>query len=106
MEAAWLSRDHGIIKYADMGSRDFHKDDITVDFETFATIVNQFGDFDVDCFSSAHNTKGKVFFSWLDVPGSSGMDFFLQRCVICLHPKLPTHTSRMVHSLREEINFI
>ena len=46
VEPVWVSRDDGIIQYADMGSRDFHGDDIGVDSETFATIESEFGSFD------------------------------------------------------------
>ena len=34
VEAVWRSRDDGLIQWADMGSRDFHKDDISLDFDT------------------------------------------------------------------------
>ena len=78
MEAVWRSREDGMIQWADIGSRDFHKDDISLDFDTMSEIYERFGDFDVDTFASASNTKGKRFFSRLLVPGSAGMDFFHQ----------------------------
>jgi len=76
VEPVWVSRDDGIIQYADMGSRDFHGDDIGVDSETFATIESEFGSFDIDCFASSSNAKCPRFFSKLDVPGSGGVKFF------------------------------
>lgn len=78
MEAVWRSREDGLIQWADLGSRDFHKDDISLDFDTMSEIYRVFGDFDVDTFASASNTKGRRFFSRLEVPGSAGMDFFHQ----------------------------
>ena len=78
LEPVWISRDSDIIKYADMGSKDFHKDDIELDFETFQEAVLWFGKFTVDCFASASNAKCKKFFSRRAAPGSSGVDFFMQ----------------------------
>ena len=78
VEPVWVSRDNGIIKFADMGSRDFHADDISVDMETFQEAQEFFGAFTVDCFASAGNAKCERFFSRLDVPRSSGVDFFMQ----------------------------
>ena len=78
VEPVWISRDSEVIKIADMGSRDFHGDDIEVDFETFLSIERAFGSFDVDCFASASNAKCDKFFSKLDVLGSDGLDFFTQ----------------------------
>ena len=78
MEAVWKSRDDGLIVWADLGSRDFHLDDISLDFDTMSTIYSVFGDFEVDTFASASNTKGRRFFSRLEVPGSAGVNFFHQ----------------------------
>ena len=71
VEPVWMSRDDGIIKYADMSSRDFHSDDISVDSLTFQKAVDMFGPFSVDGFASASNAKCLKYFSKLDVPGSS-----------------------------------
>ena len=79
VEPVWLSRDDGVIRYADLGSRDFHADDISVDAVTFAQAVEVFGLFNVDGFASSSNAKCKKFFSRLDVPGSTGVDFFMQK---------------------------
>ena len=79
VEPVWLSREDGVIKYADLGSRDFHSDDISLDTITFQKVVKRFGTFTVDGFASASNAKCVKFFSKLDVPGSSGIDFFMQR---------------------------
>jgi hypothetical protein len=79
MESAWLSREDGIIKLADYGSRDYHADDISVDFDTFTEVVGKFGWFDIDCFASSSNKKATRYFSRYDVLGSSGVDFFLQK---------------------------
>ena len=43
-------------------------------------MYEKFGDMDIDCFASASNSKGKKFFSKNDVPGTSGVNFFHQRC--------------------------
>ena len=46
--------------------RDFHNDDdVSLDFETILNIVTVF---EVDTLASAANSKGKSFFSRLDVP--------------------------------------
>ena len=37
MEAVWRSREEGVIQWADRGSRDFHSDDISLDFEVRPT---------------------------------------------------------------------
>ena len=65
-----------MIKWADLGSRDFHGDDISLDFDSMAEIFKLFVNFEVDTFASASNTVGKRFFSRLEVSGSSGVDFF------------------------------
>ena len=78
MEALWRSRDEGVIRVADLGSRDYHHDDISFDFQTFSMVVERFGEFDVDCFAASHNKKAVRFFSRLEVLGSAGTDFFLQ----------------------------
>ena len=79
MEAVWRSREDGLIKFADLGSRDFHIDDISLDFKSMGELFEEFGVFDIDCFASGSNTKGLRFFSKFDSPDSSGMDFFHQR---------------------------
>ena len=78
VDAVWRSRDEGIIRFADMGSRDFHYDDIAVDCKTFDEIQKRFGPFQVDGFASHFNKKAPRFFSKQDSPGSEGVDFFLQ----------------------------
>ena len=78
VEPIWISRDDERIKFADIGSRDFHADDISVDFATFKDAERLFGQFTVDGFASADNARCIKFFSRFDVPGNSGMDFFLQ----------------------------
>ena len=45
-----------------------------------AAVYEKFGDMNIDCFASASNSKGKKFFSKNDVPGTSGVNFFHQRC--------------------------
>jgi hypothetical protein len=83
MEAVWMSRESGVIEYADRGSRDFHPDDISLDFDSMAEIYSSFGTFDIDTFATDSNKKAVQFFSRLDVPGSSGTNFFHQRWEIC-----------------------
>ena len=78
VDAVWRSREEGMIKMADRGSRDFHADDVSLDFDAMCLILEVYGEFDVDTFASASNSKGRLFFSKLDVPGSAGMDFFHQ----------------------------
>ena len=39
LEAVWRSREDGMIKLADLGSRDFHADDISLDFETMSQVL-------------------------------------------------------------------
>ena len=78
IEPVWVSREEGIIKYADIGSRDFHADDISIDDQSFEEAVQVFGNFTVDCFASASNAKCQKFFTRKDVPGSAGIDFFMQ----------------------------
>ena len=79
VEPVWISRDDGMIRYADLGSRDFHSDDISVDTLTFQKAHDMFGPFVVDGFASASNAKCEKFFTKRDVPGSSGHDFFMQQ---------------------------
>ena len=78
VEARWKSREEGIIRIADLGSRDYHEDDVSLDFDTFMQVVERFGVFDVDCFASSFTKKAVRFFSRLDVLGTAGVDFFLQ----------------------------
>ena len=79
MEAVWLSRQDGIIEFADRGSRDYHPDDVLLDYDSMSKILNEFGAFSVDTFATASNKRGEKFFSRLDVPGSAGCNFFHQR---------------------------
>ena len=67
------------LETADRGSRDYHPDDISLDFDSMSKVFEDFGCFDVDTFATASNTKGNRFFSRLDVPGSAGVNFFHQR---------------------------
>ena len=83
MEAVWVSREAGVIEYADRGSRDFHPDDVSLDFDTMVKIHSSFGAFDIDTFATDSNKKAVRFFSRLDVPGSSRTNFFHQRWKIC-----------------------
>ena len=78
VEAMWRSREEGVIRLADLGSRDYHEDDVSLDFDTFLQVIERFGQFDVDCFASAFTKKAVRFFSRLEVLGTSGVDFFLQ----------------------------
>ena len=78
VDPVWMSREEGVIKYADLGSRDFHSDDIAVDYFTFQEAEYKFGAFTVDGFASSGNAKCSTFFSRRDVPGSAGVDFFMQ----------------------------
>ena len=96
MEAVWLSRDDGIIDFADRGSRDYHPDDVSLDFDSMAKIYEKFGSFSVDTFATASNKKGDRFFSRLDVPGSAGCNFFHQRWEslrLCFHLKILLFTA-------------
>ena len=96
MEAVWISRDDGIIDFADRGSRDYHPDDISLDFDSMAKIYEKFGSFSVDTFATASNKKGDRFFSRLDVPGSAGCNFFHQRWEslrLCFHLKILLFTA-------------
>ena len=79
VEAMWRSREEGVIRVADLGSRDYHEDDVSLDYDTFLRVVERYGQFDLDCFASAFTKKAVRFFSRLDVLGTSGVDFFLQK---------------------------
>ena len=83
VEAVWRSREEGMIKWADIGSREYYKDDIELDFGTMSLIYKVFGDFDVDTFACRRTSKGRDFFSLRDSPYAAGVDFFHQE----LHPK-------------------
>ena len=78
LEVEWLSRDDPVIEFADLGSRGFFEDDVELDHDTMNEVDNIFGPFNCDAFASAANTKCELFFSRGNVPGSSGIDFFLQ----------------------------
>ena len=78
IDPVWISRESEIITYADAGSRDFHSDDIEVDYETFQEAQQRFGRFEIDCFASNRNAKCEYFFSKLDSPSTSGINFFSQ----------------------------
>ena len=78
MEAVWVSRNEEIISLADLGSRDYDRDDISLDFDTMVNIYQEFGDFDLDAMATATTSKGKKFFSRRQTPGTSGVNFFHQ----------------------------
>ena len=40
VEAVWKSRDDGLIQWADRGSRDFHDDNISLDFATMQGVLH------------------------------------------------------------------
>ena len=67
-----------IISLADLGSRDYDRDDISLDFDTMVNIYQEFGDFDLDAMATATTSKGKKFFSRRQTPGTSGVNFFHQ----------------------------
>ena len=77
--AMWRSRESGVIKWADMGSREYYGDDIEMDFFSMSLIYEKFGDFDVDGFGSRRTSKGRRFYSKVEEPGTAGVDFFHQK---------------------------
>ena len=79
IECVWKSREDELIRWADGGSREFYADDIELDFDSMAFIYHHFGDFDIDCFASRLNNKGRCFFSRRDGEGAAGLDFFSQK---------------------------
>ena len=79
IECVWKSREDELIRWADGGSREFYADDIELDFDSMAFIYHHFGDFDIDCFASRLNNKGRCFFSRRDGEGAVGLDFFSQK---------------------------
>ena len=107
VEPVWVSRKDGIIKYADMGSRDFHADDISVDMATFKEAEELFGLFTVDGFATADNAKCSKFYTRLDVPGSLGVDFFMQeldpRDNHWLFPPIGKLCQTVLHLLRQKV---
>ena len=79
IECVWKSREDELIRWADGGSREFYADDIEMDYDSMSFIYHHFGDFDVDCFASRLNSKGRSFFSRRDGEGAAGLDFFSQK---------------------------
>lgn len=100
MEAGWRSREDGLIVHADRGSRDFHMDDISLDFSSMDEINTAFGLCDIDTFASATNKKAVRFFSRLDVHGNSGVDFFHQQLLSSESHFCFPHPSFLVQALR------
>ena len=45
IDPVWVSRDIEITKYAYLVSRDFNKDNISINCETFQQVVKYFGDY-------------------------------------------------------------
>ena len=100
MEAGWRSREEGLIIHADRGSRDYHSDDISLDHQSMTEINLAFGQCDIDTFASAANRKANRFFSRLDVPNTSGVDFFHQQLLPSDSHFCFPHPSFLVAALR------
>ena len=68
-----------LIRWTDFDSRGFHSDDVSVDWGTFRWAEQFFGKpFSVDGFASGSNSKCAGFFPKRFIPGTSGVDFFMQ----------------------------
>ena len=67
----WVSREHEIITWADLGSRDFCSDDYSLDPVTFTSLESTYGKFTVDAMANSANSVCDKFFSRYSSPGTS-----------------------------------
>ena len=76
----WCSRDHYKIQHADMGSRAFDNNNISLNFESFGCVTEFFQEFQfhVDTFADFWNKKSQIYFSKIRDESSSGVNFFAQ----------------------------
>ena len=73
-----LPRLNPIIKFADFHSKNFDLHDYSLDIDNFLYISNIFGNFTIDCFATASNTKCLHYFSKFVDENSLGCNFFAQ----------------------------
>ena len=72
----WKSRSEKIIQFADMGSKDFPKNDFSLDPISLSLVKNVFGNFSFDAFASAPTAICDKLYSQFSTCGSSGVNFF------------------------------
>lgn len=76
LEIEWIPRSEN--EKADYCSKIVEKDDWGISFSILSSIIQKWGDLQVDWFASGHNAKLPVFFSRFWNPGSAGVDAFAQ----------------------------
>ena len=81
LKVEWRPRDHFLLAHADLGSKSFDENNVSLSFDSFLTVLQFFQEvqIDVDGFASLCNRKAEIFFSKSDEPNSSGTNFFSQR---------------------------
>ena len=81
LKVEWRPRDHFLLEHADCGSKSFDENNVSLDFNSFAKLLEVFPEVrvDVDGFAQYCNRKAEIFFSRGQEPESTGVNFFSQR---------------------------
>ena len=81
LSVSWRFRDHPLLQIADSGSRDFDGSSVSLDFDSFAVILNAFSHvhLSVDAMAQNWNKKFPLYFSRLKDPLAIGQNFFAQK---------------------------
>ena len=86
LRCEWKPRNNFLLQHADLGSKAFDDAAISLNFDSFAVILEYFQHvpLQVDCMAQAWNRKADIFYSKSEEEGSSGVNFFSQN----LNPNL------------------
>ena len=81
LDVEWRPRENYFLEIADAGSKSFDTASFSLDFASFAVVVEYFNDvpIQVDAMSEYWNKKSNFYYSKRKDPFSSGVNFFAQR---------------------------
>jgi hypothetical protein len=77
LDVGWIPRN--LNKEADLVSREpevLDSDDWGISNQFFSILERRWGEFSIDCFANFYNSKVSKFYSFYQVPGTSGVDAF------------------------------
>lgn len=77
----WRPRDNALLQHADLGSKSFDENSVSLDFSSFSALLEFFPEvpIDVDGFAQSYNKKAEIFFSKQSEPEAAGLNFFSQK---------------------------
>ena len=85
LSVEWRPREDQLIQIADLGSKSFDTNAVSLNFSSFMLILNFFGiELQIDCMANGWNRKCLTYFSRFEEEGSAGINFFSQ----LLYPRI------------------